>query len=121
MDGCRTLYLKHLTEQLRELVEFCIKHDTMFRSERGNALTRAASATMTTKYLPTCYEVVKMVVKGAGRSGSLGIENSDGNEESVVSFIPLSAHRTVTTIERTALGIYPMQTALLNMFFRRWK
>lgn len=60
--ACGTPYVKNMTELRRKKVGFCRKDDIMLRPERRNALSRAASQTMTTEYIPTFYEEMKKEV-----------------------------------------------------------
>lgn len=90
----------------------------MFRPERGNASFSAASPSMTTKYFQIRYNKVKEVTESF-HCPIVCFENSEGNAESFVVFIPLFSDKTAKPLNRTALVAYPMQAVLLIMSPKR--
>lgn len=63
--------MKDVTWVLLKLVLFCENDDIMFRSRRGNALSRVASPSIITDYIRACYKEVTKEVVGSNGSGDV--------------------------------------------------
>lgn len=61
-DCCDTLYVNVVIEGFRKKVKFGEENDIMFYSAWGNDFSAAASPSVTTQYIQTCYEKGKKEV-----------------------------------------------------------
>lgn len=63
-DGCGKICVGKMTEVLRNQLEICVKVDIIFCLKRVNALSGAASPTMTKPHIGTCCREEKKEVMG---------------------------------------------------------
>lgn len=70
-DRHGTLYVKHVTEVLRQQLEVCGREDIMFRPESEDGTSRVVSSSMSTEYIRNCYDEVKTEVMGSMGSGAV--------------------------------------------------
>lgn len=105
-NGFSTLCNVYMTDMLWDMLNIAEK--MIFCSVRriGIALSRAASPSMTSKYIRRYYEEVEKEVMPSRNSGNICIENSDANAKELVGFAHLFCDETFTTLKSTTLVAY---------------
>lgn len=118
-EECGTICVHNVTEMLQKHAELCGEHASMSCPKRWNALPRAESPSITTKYILSFYKEVKKKVMRFRDSGDFRNTNSDPDTKPFVALTQLLSEQIVTTLQSGSFVAYHMHAIVPNLSGRR--